>query len=126
MIVLVIGNAGTGKTYFINNSLNLITNEVPTIVHSVGRDDVSALLAREDLCVVEALGDVDIPIELRSASTHIVFTSICAFERYFCRRANNPCPLPPAQVIKAINALNSPHGFVIYDHVSLVSYTNYT
>ena len=125
MIVLVIGNAGTGKTHFVNNSLNLITNEIPTIIHSVGRDDVPTLLAREDLCVIEALGDVDIPIELRKASTHIVFTSICAFERYFCRRANEPCPLPPIQVIKAINALNSPHGFVIYDHKSLVSYTNY-
>jgi hypothetical protein len=93
VLVLVIGQAATGKTWFIKNNLNSIVPDYSTmgVIEDISSRNAAMidLNARDanELLVISTCTYKNIPRDLRSCANFIVFTDKMSFCSYF---ENNP------------------------------------
>lgn len=129
MLILVLGNIETGKSYFVANELHNITQTKPAKIYDKCKltqtdIDVISLSRTTETIVIEALGDIDVPTELRKTADFVVFTSICAFERFFCRTANENPKMIPGEILRASAIMRGPRPRAIFNRAEckLTSY----
>lgn len=127
MLILVIGEAGSGKTFFTEQklypyvgarSVEVIRDPTPGRLKAL---DIAGKFRQQSLddsvLVIEAVTDKDIPHELRTQADYLVFMSPCALESYFGRLVNDVDSLRRESrvfaAMKAICGVN--HTPVIFD-----------
>lgn len=111
MLILIFGEAGSGKTFFTDHKLfpyvgkrelEVIRDALPAQLKSA---DIAAKFQGDGVLVIEAHTDKDVPQELRDKADYIVFTTITALGDYFNRLSNDVGDIRQKRAYSAVKAV---------------------
>lgn len=126
MLILVIGEAGSGKTFFTEQKLypyvgartvEVIRDPTPGRLKALDIADKLRQQSKGDsVLVIEAVTDKDVPFDLRTQADYLVFMTPYVLGSYFDRSSNDVGYLRNTRVLSAMKAIcGVGHTPVVFD-----------
>lgn len=110
MLILVIGEAGSGKTWFTeyklfpyvgNKTVEIIREPTPSQL----KDNNIPEKIKDSIVVIELFTDKDCPGDIRKLADLIVFTTHTAMSDYFGRNANDVADVRKKRVYSVVRSI---------------------